>query len=258
MKTYLVLITLFLTYLSFSQDTFNADTYAVTKGDLETTIFEKDSTANAVVLYEYGNSYIEDTSFDLIFNKKVKLKILNRKGFDKATISIFLYKNNSKKERVEDIIATTYNNDNGENTQTKLTKDQIFEERYNDNYTIVKFTMPNVKEGSVITYSYKVISPFIYKYKSWRFQEDIPKLYSEYKTSIPANYEYNIKLVGELKLIINESDIKKKCVDGGNGAYAGCSLARYAIKDIPAFIDEDHMTTRRQLFISHRIRTQNN
>ncbi|WP_044398624.1 DUF3857 domain-containing protein [Lacinutrix sp. Hel_I_90] len=244
MKRYFALITLFLTYISFSQDTFNSETYTVTKGDLETTHFEKDSTANALVLYEYGESHIDGDRFDLIFKKKVKLKILNRNGFDKATISIFLYRSDSKRETVADIIATTYNTKNGETTQTKLTKDQIFEERYNDNYTIIKFTMPNVTVGSVITYSYKVVSPFIYKYKSWRFQDNIPKLYSEYKTSIPANYEYNIKLVGDLKLVVNESDIKEDCVDGGNGAYADCLLARYAIKDLPAFIEEDYMTTR--------------
>lgn len=244
MKKTTMLLALLITLFAYGQNSFNANSYNVTKGDLETKVFSKDSTANALVIYEHGESEIEDDEFDLVFKKKAKLKILNKNGFDKATVSIFLYTNGSKKEKVKDIIATTYNNENGEITKTKLTKDQIFEERYNDNYTIVKFTMPNIKEGSVITYSYTTLSPFIYKYKSWRFQDDIPKLYSEYNTTIPANYEYNIKLVGSLPLSDTDAKLKKKCVSGGNGSYADCTVSKYAIKDIPAFIDEDYMTTR--------------
>lgn len=241
-------ITLFLILLSFtisySQNEFNSESYKVTKNDLETNIFKKDSTANAFVIYEYGNSFVDDDEFDLVFEKKKKLKILSREGFEKANITIHLYNNEGKKEKVTDIIATTHNLVNGELTRTQLTESEIFEERYNSNNTLVKFTLPDIKEGSVITYSYKITSPFIYKYKSWNFQSDIPKLYSEYNTSIPANYEYNIKLVGELKLAVNENSLKKHCVNGGNGSSADCFIAKYAIKDIPAFIDEDYMTNR--------------
>lgn len=244
MNKTITLLTLFITLFTYAQDNFNAESYNVTKGDLDTQIFAKDSTANALMIYEHGESHIEDERFDLVFKKKAKLKILNKKGFDRATISVFLFNNGSKKERIDDIIATTYNNENGKIAKSKLTKDQIFEERYNDNYTIIKFTMPNVKEGSVITYSYTTTSPYVYKYKPWRFQDDIPKLYSEYNTTIPANYDYNIKLVGTLPLSVTDAKLKKKCVNGGNGSYADCTVSKYAIKDIPAFIDEDYMTTR--------------
>ena len=36
------------------------------------------------------------------------------------------------------------------------------------------------------------------KYQPWYFQGPDPVLYSEYNTSIPGNYEYNIKLVGSI------------------------------------------------------------
>ncbi len=220
------------------------NSYTVSNSDLTLTKYENDSLANALVLYEFGKSHIEDRKFDLIFEFKQKLKILNREAFDKANITVYLYNDGRSKETIDNIIATTYNIENGKITNTKLDKSQIFKEVYNDNYTLVKFSMPNIKAGSVITYSYKITSPFIYKYKPWRFQGEIPKLYSEYQTSIPANYEYSIKLVGELKLDKNEQKIKKYCVDGGNGTSADCTETVYVMKNIPAFIDESFMTTR--------------
>ena len=231
-----------LTIKAKSQSSFS--NYKVSNSDLTLTKYQNDSLANALVLYEFGKSHIEDQKFDLIFEFKQKLKILNKEGFDKANVTVYLYNNGRNKETIDDIIATTYNIENGNTTSTKLEKSQIFNEKYNDNYTIVKFSMPNIKEGSVITYSYKVKSPFIYKYKPWRFQSDIPKLYSEYQTSIPANYEYSIKLVGGLPLNKNEQKIKKNCVDGGNGTNADCTETVYVMKNIPAFIDEGFMTTR--------------
>jgi len=218
--------------------------YKVSNSDLTLTKYKNDSLANALVLYEFGKSHIEDRKFDLIFEFKQKLKILNREGFDKANITLYLYNDGRNKETIDDIIATTYNIENGKTTSTKLEKSQIFKEVYNDHYTLVKFSMPNVKSGSVITYRYKIKSPFIYKYKPWRFQSEIPKLYSEYQTSIPANYEYSIKLVGELKLNKNDQKIKKDCVYGGNGTSADCTETVYVMKNIPAFIDESFMTTR--------------
>jgi len=222
----------------------NNSNYKVSNSDLILSSFEKDSLANALVLYEYGKSHIEDREFDLVFEFRQKLKILSREGFDNANVTVYLYNDGNRKETIDDIIGTTHNLESGKTTNTKLERSQVFEEKYNDNYTLVKFSMPNVKVGSVITYSYKIESPFIYKYKPWRFQSDLPKLYSEYQTSIPANYEYSIKLVGELKLDKNEQKIKKQCVSGGNGTSADCTETTYVMKNIPAFVDERFMTTR--------------
>jgi len=236
---------LFLLVISVqSQDNYNSNSYKVSNSDLILSSYEKDSLASALIIYEFGKSHVDDRNFDLIFDFKQKVKILNKKGFEKADITIYLYNDKNRKETIDNIIATTYNVENGKTTSVKLDKKQVFSEKYNENYTLVKFSMPNVKIGSVVTYSYKVKSPFIYKYKPWEFQSDIPKIYSEYQTSIPANYEYSIKLVGGLKLDKNQQGIKKNCVDGGRGSSADCLTATYVMKNIPAFIEENFMTTR--------------
>lgn len=244
MRQPILLILLLLNFALIAQNSFSPENYNITRNDLETNIYQKDTTANALVIYEYGNSYIDKKTFNLNFEFKQKLKIINREGFDKATIEIYLYNSKRNKESIDDIYAETHNLVNNKVERSVLDKSQIFTERYNDNYTLVKFTMPNVKEGSVITYSYKTESPFVYKYQPWKFQDEIPKLHSEYHTSIPAMYEYNIKLVGQLPLHTNDTKRKYRCIEGGNGAYADCFEALYIMKNIPAFIDEDYMTSR--------------
>ena len=244
MKSFYLICSILFVLNIHSQSDFNSENFIVTRSELETISYEKDSTANALVIYEYGNSYVDNRDFRLKTEVKKKIKIFNKQAFNKATIEIYLYNKGNKSEKVSDIMATTYNIENGLVTKTQLNKNDIIEQVYNENNTIIKFTFPNLKEGSVVNYSYMIDSPFMFKYKGWDFQEDIPKLYSEYNTSIPGNWEYNIRLVGYLKLANMEESIVKTCLEAGNGGKANCINTIYKMKDIPAFIMEDYMTTK--------------
>lgn len=242
---HIYLITLLITALSFSQTSFNSDSFVVSRNDISTHTFNTDSTANALIIYEQGNSFFDKGNYALKTEIRRKIKILNRNGFEWATAKIYLFNDGKRKEKVSQIFATTYNIENGEVTKSELKSDDIFEEIYNEKYTIVKFTLPNIQEGSVLTYSYVLESPFVYKYYPWEFQDEIPKIYSEYNTSIPGNYEYNIKLVGDQKLDKEESTVVKNCLSGPRNSAADCANTTYIMTNIPAFIAEDFMTTKK-------------
>ncbi|PNW26243.1 transglutaminase domain-containing protein [Formosa algae] len=245
MKNLLTNLLLFLSTLSLFAQAYNSKEFAISPNDLNINHYTKDSTANALVIYEYGKSYIDDNDFLLKTEYQKKVKILNRNGFEHATVEIQLYKNKTNKERITDIVATTFNSKNGAITSTRLNPSDIYYEDITPKHTLVKFTLPNIQEGSVITYSYKLSSPYIYKYHEWIFQEDIPKLYSEYITSIPGIYNYNIKLVGPYKFFDSNSKIKGNCLEGPGGSSADCGVTNYVMKDLPAFIEEDYMTSKR-------------
>ena len=250
MKSIIIILCLTLSIGVLAQEEYNSSSNLVTKGDLNTNFFHKDSTANALVVYEMGNSYFKTGRSVLDLNNlhteiNKKVKVLNRDGFNEANVEILLYRTKKEKEKISDIRATTYNLTNDEIITTTLKSSNIYEEEYNENYNIVKFTLPNIKEGSVITYSYKLTSPFIFKYHPWEFQSNIPKLHSEYHTNIPGTYIYNVKLVGDLEFHSKQQSIDKGCIRiGQSGSGAGCANSIYVMKDIPAFIEEDYMTTR--------------
>ncbi len=164
----------------------------VSLNELKMTFYEPDPDAAAVVLSDFGYSYMQyqsqGGSFQLVFERHKRIKILKKSGYDHATHAIPLYHNASnKKEKLHSLKGFTYNLVDGKVVKTKLNSDDTFTEKVNDNWDNKKFTMPNVVEGSVIEFSYTVTSDFYSNLQSWEFQEDIPVLWSEY---IVRMYEY--------------------------------------------------------------------
>jgi len=248
-RNLLKLIFLTLSIQAVAQKNYNSSSMVVSIADLENTTFENDTTANAFCIYEKGYSRIENgRNYNLLTDYERKIKILNKQGFEEATVEVVLYENKSSKQLLRDLVAYTHNIQNGTVVKTKVEKQHIFKEVYDENYTITKFTFPNVKPGAVITYKYQIESPFIRKFKGWDFQDDIPKLYSEYVADLPGNYQYNIKLVGNLKLDTDESKIIRNCIEVSNGGKADCAHHVYVMKNIPAFKEEKYMTAKENYF----------
>ncbi|WP_405606021.1 hypothetical protein [Polaribacter sp. Asnod1-A03] len=213
-----------------------------TLDELKMTVYDKDSTAAAVVLYEHANVYL-DPEFDYKTRTDYyyRIKILDKAAFDFADVEIHLY----KEKKAIDVKAITYNlSENGGLSKNTINKDQIFKVKDSENWSSTKFTMPNLKEGSVIEYSYSVISPYL-GIDDWYFQSSIPKIKSEIDAAVLGNYKYNVRLVGFLQLDKDDPSIKKKClyIDGiGEGA---CVIYSYGINNIPAFKEEDYMLSKK-------------
>ena len=240
MKLRLLIIALIISCISFAQD-YNV-AMQVYKSDLKYTTYVKDSTANALVIYDYGNSFVDKQTFWLRVQIEQKIKILRTEGIERGEFEVKLYKGKSSEEKIKNIKGTTYNLENDEIVKSELTQKAIFEEE-NENYILVKFVLPNVKVGSVLTVSYETQSRFMSKYQPWYFQGQDPVLYSEYNTSIPGNYDYHIKLVGGVPLDVNDAKIERSCLEVGRGGYADCTVSKYVMKNVPAYKPEDFTTT---------------
>lgn len=217
-----------------------------TAKELQMPFYIKDTTANAVVLYEHANVYIDElNNFKFRTDYYYRIKLFKKEVFDKATISISLY----KEEKVKEIKAVTYNlSEAGEIKKTHVSKAAIFTKEIDKNWKEVTFTFPDIKEGSVIEYVYSVLSPYP-QLDDWYFQSDIPKIKSEYDSAILGNYKYNTRLIGFQKLDKDNPSVKNSCVyipAIGNGA---CAVSSFGMNDIPAFIEEEHMLSKKN-FIS--------
>jgi hypothetical protein len=90
-----------------------------------------------------------------------RIKINSEAGLEYATKSITLYMSDgSIAEKFKDLEAATYNLVDGKVKRNKLKKSGVFEEDVSDQYRVKSFTMPNVKIGSVIEYTYVIESPY--------------------------------------------------------------------------------------------------
>lgn len=177
-------------------------------GQLNMTTCEIDSSANAVILFDDGESNIkfnkDKGNFYVEINRHARIKILDKEGLKWADFSIPLYKSKSSVERLSKFKGVTYNMSNGKIESVKLSRKSLFSEEINDGLTLAKFTMPQVKEGSVIEFSYTVISEFIYTLQHWEFQTEIPTLISNYSVLIPEYFHYNHRLSGYEKINIEK------------------------------------------------------
>lgn len=248
MKKIAILLLSFITINSFSQKNKEYTFGELKNEELNLKIYNLDTIANALVLYESGYTDFKIKNDKVIISTRhyKKIKIFNREGYKHASFSIRLYNNKTGFESVDAIKAITHNNLH----KTFLSKSEIFEEKVNENWKEIKFTMPNLKEGSIVEVEYTIETPFKFNLTGWEFQSDIPKIFSQYKASIPGNYYYNRKLNGYLKLKTNSSTIKKDCFSiPGNAGSANCEEITYVMENIPAFEVEEYMTDKEN-FIS--------
>lgn len=217
----------------------------VTDQDLKPALYEKDTAATAVILREFGEAYIDNYhDNNLLFEYHVVIKILKQQGLHYADVEIPLRKHEGRFESIREVKASSFNLENGSKWETKMDVKNVFTENISKYWDQKKFAIPNVRVGSVIEIKYTLESPFIYNFRTWEFQTDIPKISSEYWATIPGNYKYNMRLNGYFPLERNETEVIRDCFTPGHGQKADCARYKWGMSDIPAFIEEDYMTAK--------------
>ncbi len=235
----------------------------VSKEEVSMTSYDKDSTASAVVLADYGNSsitYRQNLGFTLDFERTTRIKILTKEGLHLGNFTIPLYKSGSDDEKISGLRAVTYNLEDGKIVESKLKNDGVFTEHYDSNHDLVKVTCPNVKEGSVVEITYKVNSPFLFNFQDWYFQSTIPTIVSEYRAQIPEYFNYEKYMQGYVSLDVvdqtqQSNSIRLTSFERSGGSFGMTSTAttdqidyldnrfRWVANDVPAFKPEPYMTS---------------
>lgn len=204
-----------------------------------------DSAAAAVKIFDVGDCYFEyrdNTGFNFIFERHVRYKIINKNAYDLADMQVSLYRsNNTVKEDLLRMDAATYNMEAGKMVVTKLNRDSKFTEEFNKNYDIKKYTLGNVKEGSIIEYKYSIISPFTFNLRGWTFQSETPTLYSEYNIRIPEYLMYKPITKGYYMVKKTKNEVVN--ANYVTGLISNANYSQYIMENIPALKKEPFITT---------------
>ena len=172
----------------------------------------------------------------------MKIKILNKQGIDEANIQVPLWIYGSDRaDELETLTAITINYTDGVFSKTDLDPKNVFTDKKSKYLVMKKFTMPNIQEGSIIEYRYRIKRPSIFNFVTWEFQSALPKLHSEFIGFIPPIYNFNASIRGFLKLTDQKGEVSRGCLRI-RGTDIDCSKMTYIMKDIPAFIEESYMT----------------
>ena len=220
--------------------------------DLQKKVYPVDSSAHAVYISDIGKTEIVGNTkgwFSLEFKRYARIHILNKSAYDLATIEIPLYKiSTDREEKLDNLKAVTYNLEDGKVVSTKLSKDNVFTEKKSRNWIIKKFTLPNVKEGSIIEFEYAITSDFLFNLRPWSFQGSYPRLWSEYNLALPQFLNYIFLGQGYQPFDIKDqkSGIQNFHIIESNGASASERYSfssnvtdyRWAMKNVPALKKE--------------------
>src|SRR5687768_6995230 len=206
---------------------------SVTPQDLQTKVYSIDSSAHSVILSDVGSYTIKGNNhgfYSLIFKRHKLIHILHNSAYDLANVTIPLYVDGKFEESVEKLRAVTYNLENGKVVQSKLEKHNVFNERVDKKKTIKKFTLPQVKEGSILEYEYEIKSDFIDRPDPWFFQSQTsPELWSEFSFSVPEFFSYNLITSGYQPMFLSERKNKTDDFSFNDSESAGTSVRRYHV-----------------------------
>jgi|WetSurMetagenome_2_1015567.scaffolds.fasta_scaffold01510_7 hypothetical protein len=210
MKKLVISLTLLLTLVTYSYCQKAPVKFGVVSMDeLQMTSTYIDTTAPAVVLFDYGVF----REANLNFTRTVRIKILKKEGYTWANKSF-------QADFKSSLRGITTNLENGKIVQEKLHNDAIYSTRLINDYYILRPAMPNVKVGSVIDLEFSFHGFPL----EWRFQEEIPVAHSELILEDRPGLAFRTNFFGYEKLTYSTPN-------------------RWIAKDMPAFKTEPYMSS---------------
>jgi hypothetical protein len=244
-KILLSVLCFFFFYVSNYSQEYSKEYGKVKTQELTYNKYPKDTNAEAVVIYDMGQSSFYDTErgFVIIFERTTKIKILKNSGVKWGQVEIPYYYDKDFVETIEKIEASAYNYESGMIKKTDLDIKQVYDEKKNEYWRLKKFAIPNVKEGTVIEFKYIIKSPYLFNLRDWEFQKTIPVVYSEYIAKMIPFYEYKYILQGKSKCDVFES-YESTGIEAQFGSMKYHDMVyKFGMKDIPAFNDESFITS---------------
>jgi transglutaminase-like putative cysteine protease len=203
-----------------------------------------DELTGAVILADVGSTDFignDRNWYSYVFKRFVRIKIIHKNAFELATVKIRLYGADQHKDKLSNLKAVTYNNENGKVIESQLELKDVYEDKLNKSTSEEKFTLPTVKEGSIIEYTYTITSNRYYGLPSWTFQHrKYPTLYSEYRATIPNQLGYLMTQYGADSFLLKKVEqAEEKYVMRNVNVYTTANKYVWAMKDIPAFKEEE-------------------
>jgi len=153
----------------------------ISDDEMKMTVYPADPAAPAVVLFDKGivsHNYYEGSGFILKYEHHKRIKIFKKDAYGFADIAVFF----SKGQKLTEFKACCYNMEGDKIVETKLSAENIFEEKLTSQHFVNKGAIPGVREGSVIEFKYTLQDEGIgLPVNEWVFQNSIaPTVWSEF------------------------------------------------------------------------------
>ncbi|RNC79599.1 MAG: DUF3857 domain-containing protein [Balneola sp.] len=219
----------------------------ISRENLEMLIFDKDSAADAVVLFALGESNIvfRRGEFTLKVSIHERIKVLTDEGENFGNISILFWNNWSDfPQEIKNLRTASYTLDEtGAVITREIPREAYFEERISNHISELSVSISDLKKGDIFEYSYEIYSDTPWDILDWFFQDSIPVKWSEYRIRVPdwltlstikkGFQEYHINTKESYSEYVSFENLEMLQVQGSD--------YRFVMKDLEAFEEEPFM-----------------
>jgi hypothetical protein len=210
----------------------------VTKEEMLLKAPQKYKDVDAMIIHDYGD--LAFTDIGSVLERGIKIKIFRKSGFNKWANFKVSYIDGYKKWQLNDSLkivkASVYNLENGEIIETTLDFKNIKYSKIYGKFHEAFVPIPNVKEGSVIEFTYRHISPQLHNFKAWYTHKEIPVLWSDFSFSRSVQQTNSLTEVREVDPFfkVENTTLHPKFSYGLNLS----KIQRWVMKDIPPLQNE--------------------
>jgi hypothetical protein len=243
------IVTLFFLLFLSAANAQKSELAKITIKDLQEKLYPADTNAVAAILYNKGKTvfrYNVKKGFSAVHEYFFRIKIYKKEGLKWGNFEIpyFVGYENLNDDRIKFSDGVTYNLENNAVTKTKLKSEGTFKKDMNEFWNVAAITMPNVKVGSIIEFSYTLKTEDLGEFPIFNFQYEIPVKHAEYFTEIPEFFIYKPLIVG-VGLVKSDAKVTSghQNFDNENGQTTNLSYQQisssYISDNVPALFEED-------------------
>jgi len=208
----------------------------IPREDLEMAEYVPDLSADAVILENHASVSMRSAEKLLVIAEcHVRIKILNTDGLEYANVELPY----TSDEKIVGLKAAAYNLEDGKIVQSQVDKKSLNYEKTTRYRNTLRFSVPNVRPGTVIEYKYTLESPDIFTLYTMEFQQDIPVRRCRFQVEFPGYFEYKFLTGGDLSHVRYVSGQKR--VYFGNSTIEGF-MGTWTGNEIPAYREEPFST----------------
>jgi hypothetical protein len=165
--------------------------------------FEKDAKAELLIDHCIARLH----GHELVLEHFLRLKIFDLSGSsDLGSVNIE-EPNSHQLKFMSDLQAETINLNDGKIEITKLDKKSFYKQKINKWSSKTTFNFPNIKNGSILEYTYNETYSWATHIPNWYFQGSIPVRYSEYDIKAPKNYTFRHKFYFTEHVLTNSDSV---------------------------------------------------
>lgn len=212
----------------------NLDWGQVDLEHLKMTSYKKDTSANVILLLNYSkvDRAYYNGQFGVFYDYHFRIKIIDKSKYQGGEVELM----SDSRDQIVNVKGQTINWVDGAIERVKVK--EVLTDEQSGSRTLYRFSFPEIMDGSILEYKYRIFNPNPVLIVSKYFQSSLPVVWSEYRFFQMNELDYKKVPLGGCKF-----DYKRTEEVEANDVHDGGTEFRWVMKDVPGIPEESYSAT---------------